>query len=563
MAKADVIYVNGYIYTADKQDTVCEAIAIKNGYIIATGSTQEINNQNYVDNQTTIYDLKGKTMMPGIIDSHLHTFWGGMQLSSCNLNYQSLTIDDTLAIIQQYLDKDSTNHNNHWLQVRGWLRQEVLPVGTDITRFDLDRLNTSRPVILFSNDCHTLVANSTALEKFGLDRNTPEPTDGKIGRTADGELNGILEDAPAMRAFDSISKLTDEQAVNVAKLSQTELNKQGVTAVMDARITHTQADAFLQLQKQDQLTIRLFGAHELPPDDVSSIEDIPSVINKVKQFAARYDDKNWQPKPGIKVSHVKLFVDGVMQQPLMTARLLKPYNLTDEKDRYGDLYYSIEMLDALILESSKAGFHPHMHTVGEGAIEVVLNAIEKMRKVLPDADIRPSTAHNELSAAHQFARYKQLNAGVVFSFQWAGCSSAMVEQYQTLFGEDRYHGLEAHGQYIDAGVHCAFGSDWPIDPLNEWYDFQIAMTRQIDADHPRLNSDRNLTAKEVLRCATIGAAYILKQDEYIGSIETGKFADLIILDRNPFTIAATDMQNVKVLTTIVGGKVVYQQDKSL
>ena len=559
MAKADVIYINGYIYTADQYDTICEAIAIQNGYIIATGSTQEINNSQYVDNYTVIYDLQGKTMMPGIIDAHLHTFWGGMQLSSCNLNYQSLTVDDTLAIIQQYLDNDSVHNSGSWLQVRGWLRQEVLPIGTDITRFDLDKLNTQRPIILFSNDCHTLVANSIALEKFGLDRNTPEPSDGKIGRTEDGDLNGILEDAPAMRAFDSISKLTDEQAVNIAKLSQEELNKQGVTAVMDARITETQADAFLKLQQQDQLSIRLFGARELPPDDVGSIEDIPAVIDRVKQFAERYNDKNWQPKPGIKVSHTKLFVDGVMQAPLMTARLLTPYQLENEKDRYGDLYYSIEMLDALILESSRAGFHPHMHTVGEGAIEVVLNAIEKMRKALPGADIRPSTAHNELSAMHQFARYKQLNANVVFSFQWAGCSSAMIEQYKTLFGAERYNGLEAHGQYIDAGVTCAFGSDWPIDPLNEWYDFQIAMTRQIDAEHPRLNSDRNLTALEVLRCATIGAAYVLKQDDYIGSIEKGKFADVIILDRNPFTIPATDIQNVKVLTTIVGGKTVYQQ----
>ena len=337
MAKADVIYINGHIYTADKHDTVCEAIAIQNGYIIATGTTQEINNTQYVDNCTIIYDLQSKTMMPGIIDAHLHTFWGGMQLSSCNLNYQSLTVDATLAIIQKYLDNDLSNNSTNWLQVRGWLRQEVLPIGTDITRFDLDKLNTTRPVILFSNDCHTLVANSIALEKFGLDRNTPEPSDGKIGRTEDGELNGILEDAPAMRAFDSISKLTDEQAVNIAKLSQTELNKQGVTSVMDARITETQADAFLKLQQQDELSIRLFGARELPPDDVNSIEDIPAVIDRVKQFAKRYDDKNWQPKPGIKVSHTKLFVDGVMQAPLMTARLLKPYQLENEKDRYGDL----------------------------------------------------------------------------------------------------------------------------------------------------------------------------------------------------------------------------------
>jgi len=161
---AQSVYINGYIYTADAQNTVCEAIAIADGYIIACGSTAQINA--LVNQDTNIVDLQGKTMLPGIIDAHLHPFWGGMQLSGCHLDYASLTVEETLTKIQDYLDHDPCNSEDDWLQVRGWLRQEVLPLGTDITRADLDRLKTIRPVILFSNDCHTLVANTRALEKF-------------------------------------------------------------------------------------------------------------------------------------------------------------------------------------------------------------------------------------------------------------------------------------------------------------------------------------------------------------------------------------------------------------
>ncbi|WP_392567063.1 amidohydrolase [Utexia brackfieldae] len=558
---AETVFINGYIFTADKHNQVCEAIAIADGYIIASGTNQEI--KKYINENTQVNDLAGKTMMPGIIDSHLHPFWGGLQLSGCHLNYESLTIAQTLSRIQKHLDQDSFTDENDWLQVRAWLRQGMLPSGTDITRADLDTLSTRRPVILFSNDCHTLVANSRALTLFGLDENTPSPSDGKIGRNDDGSLNGILEDAPAMRAFDSIPGINDAQAQVIAKNVQTILNRQGVTTVMDARALPIQFDAFSQLKLQNQLTLRVFGAREITPDDASTLASVSAAVSRMAAFAEKYTDKQLSPKPGIAIKHTKFFVDGVLHKPIMTASLLSPYldnqgNAAEpcyvESDRYGDLYYPNDILEHLVLEVSQAGFHPHMHTVAEGAIEVCLNAVEKMRQQLPNKDIRPAFVHNELAAPHQYQRFAQLNVIASLSFQWAGMPQALMDDDKSIIGETRFAELEPIAKFLDAGARIAFGSDWPIDPLNEWYDFKVAMTRKISqANAPRLDTDRNLTAIETLRAATIDAAYAIGYEDQLGSIEVGKFADLIILDRNPFQIAAEDIEQVNVLSTIVGG----------
>lgn len=562
---ADKIYLNGTIFTSDSNNTVAHAIAFEGGKVLAVGSNAEM--QALRNATTEIIDLQGKMLMPGVVDSHLHPFWGGLQLSGCNLDYASLSVADTLKFVQDYIDQDPQTGENDWLQVRAYLRQAVLPIGTDITRRDLDTLKTDRPVILFANDCHTLVANTRALELFGIDENTPIPPDGTIRRYPDGTLNGIMEDAPAMRAFDSIPGIDDAKAVVIAKDVQQLLNSQGVTTVMDARALPVQFDAFTTLKNNDELTIRLVGAREITPDNAPSVADVPPAVERMMEFAAKYTDKTWQEKPGIFISHAKFFVDGVMQSPINTASLLAPYRENkgtkeapnwQPSENMGYLYYSNELLSALISAVSEKGFHPHMHTVADGAIEVTLDAIEAMRQKLPGKDIRPSLAHNELTSPHQYKRFKELGAMPCLSFQWAGYTQEFADEMRDVLGEERFENLEPAGKFYDAGIRVAFGSDWPIDPLNEWHDFKVAVTRQGEApNNPRLNTDRNVTITEVLRSATIDAAYMIAADQYVGSLEAGKFADYIILDRDLLTGDPADIENVKILETVIGGKTVY------
>lgn len=566
---ADVIYYNGKIYTADAHNTLVSALAIGQGYIVATGCDDEL--LMLATPETLCIDLAGKMMMPGLIDSHMHPFWGGKQLRGCHLNYDALSVEQTLQRISLHLEQDPRKGENDWLQVRAWQRQAMVPGGADLSRFDLDTLNTQRPVAVFSNDCHTLAANSRALILLGIDENTPVPPDGKIARNEQGILTGILEDAPAMRAFDSIPSGGAQENVQIAAHVQNVLNAQGVTTVMDARVFAEQLEAFGHLQQTGELTLRVLGAKEITPDNVLTPADAAKAINDVVEFAQHYNTHSWQPQAGISVNHVKFFVDGVLQPPLMTASLLQPYrqNCSDKEhpnwqstDNYGDLYFSREVLDALISESARAGLHPHMHTVGDGAIELTLDAIAKMRQTFPDKDIRPGLAHNELMAAHQYARFASLESIAVLSFQWAGLPGVLIEEEHAMLGDARFEHLEPAGRLLDAGARVAYGSDWPIDRLDEWYNLQIAMTRQAsdtqgNSTGPRLDNDRNLTLIETLRAATIDAAYMIAKEDYIGSLEVGKFADAIILQQDLFSLPVEQIYQTKIAQTLVGGKVVY------
>ncbi|RUL07523.1 amidohydrolase [Proteus mirabilis] len=558
---ADTLYYNGLIYTADNSNNFVEAIAISQGIIIATGTKSNL--LAYCNEKTQHIDLQKKMVMPGIIDAHMHPFWGGATLAGCHLDYLSLTIDEILSRIQRYLDADPIDSDTAWLKVSAWYREGMQPEGIQMTRYHLDSLNTSRPILLFSSDCHSVLANSRALELLNITAETPDPPDGNIERDGDRTPIGILEDAPAMQAIDSLPPLTAEQNLQIARHVQKLLNQQGITTIMDARVGEPQLRAFNTLREAGELTVRVENAVEITPDDVADIAAIPHAVQQAITRFSHWHQISQGAQPSVAIRHIKLFLDGVLQAPIMTARLHAPYRInvgTDEtphwqdSEHVGDLYFSPEILTPLVTEISRAGYHPHIHTVAEGAISVALDAISEMRKALPEKDIRPGLAHNELMCEKDYARFAQLNTYPFLSFQWAGVEQHNIDKDLEMLGKARCQYLETAGKFIDAGVTVAFGSDWPIDPLNEWYDFKVAMTRQKDPSQPRLDNDRNLTLIEVLRAATINAAYALDMDKQIGSLEVGKFADFIVLDRNLFEISAEDIENVRVLCTIIAGK---------
>ena len=565
---ADRIYRNGVIFTADAKHSRGQALAILDGRIAYVGSNEGLDP--YLGPRTVEVDLKGRFLMPGIIDGHMHPLEAGAQLLKCNLNYESLTVAEMQARIQACLDKTTAQEPDAWLEVVNWFQETMRPAGVRTSKATLDGLKTRRPIIVLSSQGHTGLANSRALALAKIDASTKDPVGGKFWREATGLPTGLLEEAAA---FSTVTALlptpTLAQDVASARAALNAMNRQGVTSFLDAIGPKESIVAFSTLRKARQLTARAHFAPQIAPSEVNSVD---AAIARVLGLRKQYDEGALVPMPGITIRNAKLFLDGVIYVPAFTGAMVEPYLMnagTPGKPRWVPgpsrgpaVYFPPTSLAAALVSLGRAGIDPHMHADGDGAVRAALDAIATLRQAMPAADIRPAIAHDEIVSPADFPRFKVLNAIPVLSFQWeqpAGYTLGLKDY----FGPARMKILEPAGLLEATGARIAFGSDWPVDALDEWFAFKVGVARTTTPNPPpeyrgRLGEDPGLSPESVLRAATINAAYELHQDDVTGSLEVGKFADLIVLDRNPLTVPAEDIATTRVLETLVGGAVVYE-----
>ena len=565
-APADRAYANGIVFTADAGGTIAQALAIQGGRIVYVGDNAGL--APFLGASTIRVDLAGRFLMPGLVDGHMHPVEAGSTLLKCSLHYESLTVAEFQQRIQACLDGAEAAGPDDWLEVVSWFQENMRPAGVITSRATLDALRTRRPVVVRSSFGHSLLANSRALELAGITAATPDPHGGKFWRDAAGEPTGLLEDA-AQDVFDALlpkpTAADDEQA---ALASLDAMKRQGITSFLDASAADTDIAAFAAVRRSGKLTARAHFAVTIEPAEAAD----PSVaVARVMSLRTRYDEGAIVPKPGITVLNAKLFLDGVISAPALTGAMLEPYRRnagTAEAPRWvegtsrgPEVYFPGPQLAATLIELGRAGVDPHMHADGDAAVRAGLDGVAAMRKALPSADIRPAIAHDEIVAPADFGRYKALDTTAVLSFQWekpAGDTLGLRDY----FGPERMKILEPSGLLAAAGARIAFGSDWPVDALDEWFAFKVGVTRTNAPDAPaefrgRLGDDPGLSPEAVLRAATINAAYELHQDDVTGSLQAGKFADLIVLDRNPLTVPADEVAGTRVLETVVGGEVVY------
>jgi len=564
---ADRVYRNGVVFTADAQNTIAEAVAIRDGRIVYVGSNEGV--APFIGPSTKVMDLNGSFLMPGLVDGHLHPLFAGQMLSKCSLNYESLTVAELQKRVQACLDKTRSQEPDGWLEVVYWSQEIMRPAGVKTSRTTLDVLKTSRPIIVRSSQGHTVLANSRALALAKITKATPDPVGGKIRRDADGDPSGLLEDSAFAVYWDLIPKPTAEENISAAKAAQQALNRQGVTSFLDAWAVPEALAAFTAVHAAGELTVR---AHFAPLIDVEKDRDPGGAVAKVVACEKRYDQGGLKARAGITVRNAKLFLDGVIYAPALTGAMLHPYRVnagTPENPRWVPgpsrgpaVYFPPQQLAEILVRLGQAGIDPHMHADGDGAVRAGLDAVEAMRREVGGADIRPAIAHAEIVSPADFVRFKALDAMPVLSFQWekpAGFTIGLTNY----FGQERMRILEPAGLLAAAGARIAFGSDWPVDPLDEWFALKVGVTRtnapnEAPEFRGKLGEDPGLSREAVLRAATINAAYELHEDDVTGSLQVGKFADLIVIDRNPLKIAAEDIANVRVLETVVGGRTVYE-----
>jgi len=445
-------------------------------------------------------------------------------------------------------------------------------VDADPDKSTLDALSTSRPILVRSSDFHTVLTNSRGLALAGITQDTADPPGGSFDRDADGHPTGICEDAAGWAVSAVIPPDSDDDRLAQARAALAAMRLQGVTSFMDAAAGEEQGRTFTAVQKAGELTARGFFAPTLSVEAATA--DPVQAVAEVKALAALYDQGAHAPSPTVSFRHVKLFGDGVVNAPADTGGLLTPYYVnagTDSAPNWvpgtnlGSVYFAPEVLKPLMAEIARSGLDPHVHATGERTVRETLDAVEHARQQVPGTSFRPAISHNETVAVADYPRFQALGVLASFSFQWAQRAPYSVGETESHLGPDRFARMEPFGSLRNAGARVAYGSDWPIDPFDEMLALKIGVTRSGDPESPngfgpdfagRINADPALSRADALRAITINSAWQLRLENLVGSVEEGKFADLIVLEGNFMQMPEEELARNQVLLTMVGGKVV-------
>ena len=508
-------------------------------------------------------------LMPGLIDGHMHPQSGGSRLLNCSLDYAPLTVPQFQVRIQACLDNSKKQDPERWLVVVSWFQQGMQPDGVATTAATLDALKTSRPVIVRSSFGHSALLNSKAIGLAGIKRDTPDPAGGKIVRDAGGEATGLLEDAAQDMAMKLLPALTGSENLAASTQALEAMRRQGITSFLDTYTDPETLTAFATLQRRGKLTAR---AHFAVLINLDKGATPPSAVAELLKLQKQFDQGPILARPSMQVRHAKLFMDGVIAAPAFTGAMLEPYLVNRGTARKPDWqagpskgpasFFSMAVLKATLGELARAGIDPHIHADGDRAVRESLDAIESHRATPDGKRLRPVLAHNEIVVPSDYPRFAKLDVTPVLSFQWAKPAPDTVGALKAYLGAARYETVEPQAVLLGAGARVAYGSDWPVDPLDIWFALKVGVTRNAAPDAGkeyigRLTSQPGMPRAAALRAIMMNAAYTLRQESTTGSLEVGKLADLVVLDRNFFTIADEEIADIRVLQTVVGGKVVY------
>ena len=574
---ADTVLRHGQVVTMDTQDSTQEAVAVRDGKIVYVGS--DAGAEAWIGASTKVVDLGGRMLMPGFVDAHLHSLGGGRALLLCDLAYAPLSHAQLAGKLQACLDASANKEPDAWLEAVNWDRQSTASIDGDPTKALLDGLNTQRPIAVTSSDFHSVLANSRAFSLAGISAATADPAGGKYLRDAGGTPSGICEDSAGFELKAAIPPDTEADLLKQGRAALAALREQGITSFMDAAAGEVHGTTFKALQQAGELTARANFAINLSPEAAASsprqtIADARAVASSIDQGAPAV-------APGLGARIVKVFMDGVVNAPADTGALLTPYLTNAGTDaapnwvagtNLGSVYYPPEVLKPLMIEAADAGLDMHLHATGDRAVRQTLDAVEHLRAQRPAADFRPAIAHDETVAVADYPRFAALDVMATMSFQWAQRAPYSIGDTENHLGAERFARMEPSGSLRQAGARVVYGSDWPIDPFDTFLALKVGVTRSGDPANPHspaslapifegpINADPGLSRSEVLRAITVNSAHQLRLDQVVGSIEVGKFADLIVLERNFMAVPDEELGRNRVLLTMVGGQVVMALD---
>ncbi|PYU80219.1 MAG: amidohydrolase [Acidobacteria bacterium] len=538
---ADIIVVHGHVYTENPKQPWAQAVAIYRGKIVAVGDDPEIERRRGMG--TKVINAGGKLVLPGIVDCHVHFLDGSLSLGRVNLEGSK----DPADIQKRLREYAAQRPGDDWILGRGWNYAMFGPEALPHKKY-LDEIFPSRPVFLEGYDGHTYWANSKALVLAGITRDTPDPPNGTIVRDPKtGEATGALKESAQGLVAKIIPKPSRVEQLLALRAGMKWANEHGITRVHSAGQDFEALDLFDEMRHRGDLSVRMYIAYFLNPPELRP-RDLDAIDHARKKF---HDD--W-----IDADAVKFMVDGVVESH--TAAMLEPYS--DDPSLKGKLFWEPANYKAAVAELDKHGLQLLTHAIGDYGVRTALDAYENAVTRNHKGDRRPRVEHIETIAASDIPRFSKL--GVVASMQplHSYPDSDTLEVWARNAGPDRASRAWAWKSISDAGGRLAFGSDWPVVTLNPWEGVQTAVTRQTSEGKPEAGfvPEQRLTVAEAIEGYTLGAAFAGRREKSEGSLEIGKLADLIILSQNIFDVNPHKIDATKVVTTIVGGRVVYQAD---
>jgi len=540
---ADLALLHGRIHTEDARRSVAQAIAVRGNTLIAVGTDAEV--AALIGPQTRIVDLQGRVVLPGIIDAHTHPAGSAQDMGKCNLGDAMLSPAAVKEKVAACLKK---NPGDSWFEV-----VQVNPSGLTLTLKDLDSMLAGRPLVLSGSDGHTLWANSAALEAAHVTAATKDPANGRIERDAGGNPTGTLRDDASDLVADAVPR--PDLAHEAAQLARAldSMRATGITSVQDASVDEDLMQIYKRLYDQHRLDMRVRGCFHL--QDLH--EPARSLIDRAIAFRSR-----WAVDPDfLRADAVKIFADGVIEYPSQTAALLEPY--LDEHGHAtgnrGPSYFTQENLNRIVSDADAAGLTVHVHAIGDRAVRATLNAFAYSRQHNGALDSRDQIAHLELVDPADFPRFKDLAVIANFQLLWAERDPYIVSATLPYIGPGRSRYLYPVRSLRDAGALIAAGSDWNVSSFDAFEAMEHAITRAQARGKPPLLPEQSITIQDAVDAYTINAAFALKQERTTGSLEPGKRADLIVIDRDVFAIDPEELHATRVLSTYLDGREVYSR----
>ncbi len=529
---ADLIVVGGTIHSVDDGYASPQALAIRDGRFVYVGSRAGA--LALRGSATEVLDVTGLTVLPGLIDAHIHLTRVGLFLAEVSLvhlrSYEEV-VERTAAFARTSPDP--------WILGDGW-DQNLWPVAAFPVHQPLSAAIPDRPVALSRVDEHAVLANARAMAVAGIDRSTPDPPGGRIVRDASGNPTGVFVDAAQALIYDKVPPPSHDQLVRAARAGIRECNRWGVTAVAEPGSNDNTLAAHVELIERDDYPIRNYV---MLSDDRSLIDQ--HLARGIVDGA--YDGRLW-------TRAVKMFADGALGSG--GAALLEPYS-DDPKNR--GLIVTPEAHVVEVTEKAiRSGFQVCVHAIGDRANRMVLDAYETaLRRVGSSGDLRLRIEHAQVVAPGDIPRFARL--GVIPSMQTTHQISDM-RWAESRLGPQRVLGAYAWRSLLDAGVIVPNGTDAPVESVNTLRTFHAAISRQDEANQPAGGwyPAQRMTRREALNSMTIWAAHANFQEKAIGSITPGKHADFVVMDRDWMTVPAEAIMEMKIVATYFGGRRAYQ-----